>query len=110
MFRDTLISDRDTLIRDTWFRNTYRAFLVVNFLAEVGGYLGLFLGYSFLHISQGFSFFYNAARCGHNKGTVSPEVTNFLKGLNILIHTFCVCAHGFQDLSKAFYYTIQINF
>ncbi len=32
---------------------------VVNFLAEVGGYLGLFLGYSFLHISYGFSFLYN---------------------------------------------------
>jgi hypothetical protein len=32
---------------------------VVNFLAEVGGYLGLFLGYSFLHISDGFIFFSN---------------------------------------------------
>jgi hypothetical protein len=32
---------------------------VVNFLAEVGGYLGLFLGYSFLHISLGFSFLSN---------------------------------------------------
>jgi hypothetical protein len=32
---------------------------VVNFLAEVGSYLGLFLGYSFLHISYGFSFLFN---------------------------------------------------
>jgi hypothetical protein len=31
----------------------------MNFLAEVGGYLGLFLGYSFLHISDGFLFFSN---------------------------------------------------
>ncbi len=73
MFRDTLIRDRDTLIRDTLYRNTYSAFLVVNFLAEVGGYLGLFLGYSFLHISQGFSFFYNAARCGHIKGSLTQD-------------------------------------
>jgi hypothetical protein len=66
-------------LRNTSSLNTYRAFLVVNFLAEVGGYLGLFLGYSFLHISQGFSFFYNTARCGHIKETVSPDITNFLK-------------------------------
>ncbi len=74
MFRDTLPQEHTVP-----YIVIYRAFLVVNFLAEVGGYLGLFLGYSFLHISQGFSFFYNAARCGHIKGTVSPDVTNFLK-------------------------------
>jgi hypothetical protein len=29
-------------------------------------------------------------------------------GLNILINTFCVCAVGFQGLSNAFHYPIQL--
>jgi hypothetical protein len=29
------------------------------------------------------------------------------EGLNILISTFCICADGFQGLSKAFHYPIQ---
>ena len=41
------------------------------------------------------------------KGTVSRG-GYFFKGLNIVISTFCVCADGFQDLSKAFYYPIQL--
>jgi hypothetical protein len=32
----------------------------------------------------------------------------FLEGLNILFSTFCVCADGFQSLSKAFHYPIQL--
>ncbi len=32
----------------------------------------------------------------------------FFKGLNILIWTFCECADGFQGLSKAFHYPIQL--
>ncbi len=35
------------------------------------------------------------------KGTVSRD-GYFFNGLNILIGTFCVCADGFQGLSKAF--------
>jgi hypothetical protein len=42
------------------------------------------------------------------KGTVSRhEMDIFFEGLNILNSTFCVCADGFQDLSKALYYLIQ---
>ncbi len=36
------------------------------------------------------------------------EMDMFFKGLNILISTFCVCADGFQGLSKAFHYHIQL--
>jgi hypothetical protein len=32
----------------------------------------------------------------------------FLEGLSILIRTFCVCADGFQVLSKAFHYPVQL--
>jgi hypothetical protein len=32
----------------------------------------------------------------------------FFEGINILISTFCVCADGFQGLSKAFRYPIQL--
>jgi hypothetical protein len=32
----------------------------------------------------------------------------FLEGLNILIGTFCVCADGFQDLSKALHCPTQL--
>ncbi len=34
----------------------------------------------------------------------------FFEGLNILISTFCVCADGFQDLSKVIHYPIQLYF
>jgi hypothetical protein len=36
------------------------------------------------------------------------EMDIFFEGLNILISTFCVYADGFQDLSKAFHYPIQL--
>ncbi len=36
------------------------------------------------------------------------EMDIFLKVLNILSSTFCVCADGFQDFSKAFHYPIQL--
>ncbi len=39
------------------------------------------------------------------KGTVSRD-GYFSEGLNILISIFCVCAGGFQGLSKAFHYHI----
>jgi hypothetical protein len=32
----------------------------------------------------------------------------FFQGLNILIVTFCVCADGFQGISKAFHYPVQL--
>jgi hypothetical protein len=32
------------------------------------------------------------------------------EGLNILISIFCVCADGFQGLSKAFHYPKQLLF
>ena len=41
------------------------------------------------------------------KGTGSRN-GYFVKGLFILIFTFCVCADGFQGLSKAFHYPIQL--
>jgi hypothetical protein len=41
------------------------------------------------------------------KGTVSRD-GYILEGLNILISTFCICADGFQGLSKAFRYPIKI--
>ncbi len=41
------------------------------------------------------------------KGKVSRD-GHFLEGLNILISTFCECADGFQCLSKAFHYSIQL--
>ncbi len=41
------------------------------------------------------------------KGTVSRD-RYFFKGLNILIRTFCVCADGFQDLSIALHYPVQL--
>jgi hypothetical protein len=31
-----------------------------------------------------------------------------MESLNILIGTFCVCADGFQGLSKAFHYPLQL--
>jgi hypothetical protein len=34
----------------------------------------------------------------------------YFEGLNILISTFCVCADGFQGISKAFHYPIQLWF
>ena len=43
------------------------------------------------------------------KGTVSRD-EYFFEGLNILINTFCVCADGFQDLSKEFPTFTFINF
>ncbi len=36
------------------------------------------------------------------------RVDIFFEGLNILIRTFCVYADGFQGLSKAFHYPIQL--
>jgi hypothetical protein len=37
------------------------------------------------------------------------EMDIFLRSkLNFVISTFCVCAHGFQGLSKAFHYPIQL--
>jgi hypothetical protein len=36
------------------------------------------------------------------------EMDIFFEGLNILILTLCVCADGFQGLSKAFHYPIQL--
>ncbi len=36
------------------------------------------------------------------------EMYIFVEGLNILIGTFCVCADGFQGLSKAFHYPVQL--
>jgi hypothetical protein len=42
-----------------------------------------------------------------SKGTVSQNGYFFL-GLYILINTFCVYADGFQGLSKAFHYPIQL--
>ncbi len=36
------------------------------------------------------------------------EMYIFVEGLNILISTFCVCADGFQGLSKALHYSIQL--
>ncbi len=41
------------------------------------------------------------------KGTV-PRDGYFYEGLNISISTFCVCDDGFQGLSKAFHYPIQL--
>ena len=41
------------------------------------------------------------------KGTVSRD-GYFFEGLSILISTFCVCADGFQGLSKAFHYPIEL--
>ncbi len=35
------------------------------------------------------------------------EMDISFEGLNILISTLCVCADGFQDLPKAFHYSIQ---
>jgi hypothetical protein len=32
----------------------------------------------------------------------------FFEDLSILIGTFCACADGFQGLSKAFYYPLQL--
>jgi hypothetical protein len=32
----------------------------------------------------------------------------FFGGLNFMICTFCLCADGFQALSKAFHYPIQL--
>jgi hypothetical protein len=43
----------------------------------------------------------------HLKGQCH-EMDIFFEGLNILISTFCVCADGFQGLSKAFHYPIQL--
>ncbi len=40
------------------------------------------------------------------KGTVLRDAY-FFEGLNFLISTSCVCADGFQDLSKAFHNPIQ---
>jgi hypothetical protein len=36
------------------------------------------------------------------------EMDIFFEGLSILISTFCVCADGFQGLSIAFHYPIQL--
>jgi hypothetical protein len=36
------------------------------------------------------------------------EMDIFFNGLNILISTFCVFVNGFQGLSKAFNYPIQL--
>ncbi len=36
------------------------------------------------------------------------QVDIFLDDLNNLISTFCVCSDGFQGLSKAFHYSVQI--
>ena len=36
------------------------------------------------------------------------EMDIFFECLNILISTFCVCADGFQGLSKGFHYPIQL--
>ena len=41
-------------------------------------------------------------------GTVSRDGYFFIEGLNVFTSTFCVCADGFQGLSKAFYYPIQL--
>jgi hypothetical protein len=43
------------------------------------------------------------------KGTM-PRDGYFLESLNILTSntTFCVCANGFQGLSKAFHYPIEL--
>ncbi len=43
------------------------------------------------------------------KGT-GPRDGYFFESLNILISTFCVCADGFQGLSKAFHYPVQLLF
>jgi hypothetical protein len=42
-----------------------------------------------------------------NKGAVSRDVYCF-EVLNILNSTFCVCADGFQGLSNAFHYPMQV--
>jgi hypothetical protein len=50
-------------------------------------------------------------RCLQKKGGGGIQVYYcFVKfrSTNILICTFCECADGFQDLSKAFYYPIQL--
>jgi hypothetical protein len=49
----------------------------------------------------------DTARLCPLKGTVLRD-GYFFEGLNILISTFSVCADGFQDLSKAFHYRIQL--
>jgi hypothetical protein len=36
------------------------------------------------------------------------EMDIYFEALNILISTFCVCADGFQGLSKAFHYPVQL--
>jgi hypothetical protein len=38
------------------------------------------------------------------------EMNIFFKGLNILISTFCVCADGFEGLSKSLSLLNRINF
>ncbi len=42
------------------------------------------------------------------KGTVSRDGFFVVEDPNILISTFCMCADGFQSLSKAFHYLIQL--
>jgi hypothetical protein len=37
------------------------------------------------------------------------EIEIVFEGLYILIITFCVCADGFQGLSKAFHYPLQFS-
>jgi hypothetical protein len=41
------------------------------------------------------------------KGTVSKH-GDFFEGLNILISSFCSCGDGFQGLSEAFHFPIQV--
>jgi hypothetical protein len=41
------------------------------------------------------------------KGTVLRD-EYFFECQNILIGTFCVCAEGFQCLSKVFHYPLQL--
>jgi hypothetical protein len=42
------------------------------------------------------------------KGTVPRAGFFVVEGPNKLISTFCMCADGFQGLSKAFHYLIQL--
>ncbi len=46
-------------------------------------------------------------QCTVFMGTVSRD-GYFFEGINILISTFCVCADGFQGISKAFHYPIPL--
>jgi hypothetical protein len=67
---------------------------------------------SYLRKSGSYLFFQYVSRVSLARvcieGTVSRDGSFFEGLLNILISTFCVCDDGFQGLSEAFHYPIQL--